>query len=305
MSRRRRPIVVTVAVVAAVALAGAGIAAYALAARSSGGGASDPQSPSSARSLVSSRPSVSPSGGAVLPAGALADYQLGGAYPPAADIGIVTRDRSAPAVSGVYSICYVNAFQTQPGEDATWSGANADLLLRDASGAVVEDAQWGEHLLDISTAAKRERLAAIVGDWIAGCADDGYTAVEPDNLDSWTRSDGLLTREDALDFARLLATAAHSHGLAIAQKNAAELGDAGRAAGFDFAVAEECQTNDECDAYTDVYGDDVIEIEYTDDPDGRAAFQESCAVRGDRIHILLRDRDVVPRGHEGYVSEHC
>src|SRR4051812_15827556 len=38
------------------------------------------------------------------------DYQLGGPYPPPAGVEIVTRDRTAPPVEGLYNICYVNAF---------------------------------------------------------------------------------------------------------------------------------------------------------------------------------------------------
>ena len=128
--------------------------------------------------------------------------------------------------------------------------------------------------------------------------------MEPDNLDSWTRSKGLLTRQDNVAFATLLAGRAHQDGLLIAQKNTSELGTAGRDdVGFDFAVAEECQVYDECDAYTDVYGDRVAEIEYTDNP--RSAYEQACRARGARISVILRDRDVVPRGRSGYAYEAC
>ncbi len=54
------------------------------------------------------------------PAGGVADYQLGGAYPPAANVQIVTRDRTEKASPRRYSICYVNSFQTQPGTLRWW-----------------------------------------------------------------------------------------------------------------------------------------------------------------------------------------
>ena len=44
---------------------------------------------------------------------------------------MVVRDRDDEPVDGRYSICYVNAFQTQPGESDAWP---AELLLRDADG---------------------------------------------------------------------------------------------------------------------------------------------------------------------------
>lgn len=117
---------------------------------------------------------------------------------------------------------------------------------------------------------------SVVGPWIDGCATSGFDAVEPDNLDSWTRSGGILTRADDVAIARLLAQRAHVHGLLIGQKNTSELGSAGRTElRFDFAVAEECQLHDECDACTDVYSDRVVEIEYTDNP--RSAYEDAAA----------------------------
>jgi hypothetical protein len=169
----------------------------------------------------------------------------------------------------------------------------------------VSDPGWpGEYLLDLSTAAKRASAAAVVGGWIDGCAAKGFQAVEPDNLDSWTRSDGRLTRSDAVAYAALLATRAHRDELAIAQKNTAELGTAAATRiGFDFAIAEECQVYSECAAYTATYGSHVIEIEYTDN--GRRAYAKACAARGAEISIILRDRDVVARGRKGYHYEAC
>ena len=237
------------------------------------------------------------------PADAGFDYQIGGAYEPAADVGIVSRDRTEAPARGAYNVCYVNAFQTQPDAAGWWRREHPELILR-KQGRPVVDGFWKETLLDTSTAAKRRSLARIVGGWIDGCARDGFDAVEPDNYDTWTRSKGTLTRADNVAFARLLVRRAHRAGLAIAQKNAAELAGQGREIGFDFAIAEECQRYDECDAYTGEYGDLVIEIEYPDSG-GRANFERACAERGARISIQYRDRDVVPRGRGGYVSERC
>lgn len=239
-----------------------------------------------------------------LPADSRFDYQIGGAYDPVAEVAVVGRDRREPPVPGRYNVCYVNAFQTQPEDAAWWTGRHPDLLLRGADGQPVADPGWpGEMLLDISTEARREAVMDVVGPWVDGCAADGYQALEPD-LDSWTRSDGLLTRADAVAFATRVALQAHGNGLVVAQKNAAELGRAGRDdARLDFAVAEECQVHDECDAYTDVYGDRVLEVEYTDNP--RSAYEAACRARGARISVVLRDRDVVPRGRPGYTYEAC
>jgi len=236
------------------------------------------------------------------PANGVFDYQIGGAYPPAAAVRIVDRDRNDPAVPGRYNICYVNAFQTQAGESGWWKANHADLLLRGSGGGYVEDRGWpGELLLDLSTAPKRAAVTSIVDGWFAGCAAKGFQAVEPDNLDSWTRSKGLLTKAHAVAYARLLTAAAHARRLAIAQKNTTELGLAARTdIGFDFAIAESCATYDECDDYMAVYGNAVFEVEYSTND-----YQRACQNHGSRISVILRDHDVAPAGHVGYHYEHC
>jgi hypothetical protein len=235
---------------------------------------------------------------------AVVDYQIGGAYPPVAGVAVVDRDATAPAAPGRYGICYVNAFQTQPGNDATWLSDHADLLLRSADGRPVEDPDWpGELLLDTSSARTRTALLRIVEPVLDRCAAAGYRAVEADNLDSYTRSGGRLSPGDDEAYAALLIGQAHRRGLAIGQKNAADLAARGRRLGFDFAVAEECQVYAECDAYTDAYGGEVIEIEYTDN--GRDAFPEACRLRGGTISVVLRDRGVVPRGDAAYRYRSC
>jgi hypothetical protein len=242
---------------------------------------------------------------ALPPANGVFDYQLGGAYRPAKNVAIVDRDRTAAPVPGLYNVCYVNAFQTQPGESKAFARANPDLVLRGTDGRPVVDPGWpDEYLFDLSTAAKRTRLAAVVGAWIDGCAASGFQAVEADNLDSYTRSKGRLTRSQAVAFAKLLVARSHAAGLAIGQKNGADLTTIGKGTvGFDFAVTEECQVYDECAAYTKVYGDQVYEIEYSDN--GAKAYPAACAAQGMRISVIYRDRDVVPRGTPGYVSKAC
>jgi hypothetical protein len=117
----------------------------------------------------------------------------------------------------------VNGFQTQPGEEGFWLEDHPDIVLRDASGDPVIDPDWNEMLLDVSTAEKRARLAAIVGGWIEGCAVAGFDAVEIDNLDTYSRAGGRLSEDDAIAFMRLLSGAAHARGLAVAQTNSAEI----------------------------------------------------------------------------------
>ncbi|MHC5258934.1 endo alpha-1,4 polygalactosaminidase [Streptomyces sp. UC4497] len=228
------------------------------------------------------------------------DYQLGGAYKPPAGVKAVSRDRGDAPARGLYNVCYVNAFQAQPDAVQWWRAHHDDLLLRDDDGKLVVDEDWHEPLFDISTKTKRARLANIVGGWIRGCADDGFQAVEPDNLDSYERSDGLLDPSDAVAFAKLVADRAHGSGLAVGQKNTAELLPKRRDIGFDFAVTEECQAYDECRGYASAYDDRVFAVEYR-----KADFKRACRAWGDRLSIVLRDMDVRPAGTKGYVRRAC
>ncbi|WP_443060932.1 endo alpha-1,4 polygalactosaminidase [Streptomyces sp. NBC_00448] len=231
------------------------------------------------------------------PAHAGFDYQIGGAYPPPAGVSVVSRDHTDPPAAGLYNICYVNAFQAQPGAEGDW---DSDLLLHDAKGKVVYDEDWGEALLDTSTANKRQRIAEKVDGWIDDCAAKGYQAIEPDNYDSYSRSGKLLTSAEAEAYITLLSAHAHADGLAIAQKNTSELAGDRAKTGLDFAVAEECGTYDECGDYTAAFGDHVIVIEYT-----AKGLQKACSGWGDELSVVRRDLDVSPAGSKGYVRQTC
>ncbi|MGV9705428.1 endo alpha-1,4 polygalactosaminidase [Streptomyces sp. NPDC003483] len=225
------------------------------------------------------------------------DYQIGGAYTPPAGVKVVTRDHTASPAAGLYNICYVNAFQAQPGAEGEWA---SDLLLRDSAGKVVYDKDWGEALLDVGTDAKRQRIASQIGSQIDGCRDKGFQAVEPDNYDSYTRSGNRLTANNAQAFIKLLSARAHADGLAIAQKNTPELAANRTANGLDFAVAEECGQYDECGDYTSSFGNNVIVIEYTNSGKSKA-----CKAWGSTLSIVQRDVDVSPAGSSGYVRKTC
>lgn len=231
------------------------------------------------------------------PAAAAWDYQIGGAYTPPSGVKIVTRDNSASAASGLYNICYINAFQINPGLDGEWS---SDLLLRDANGNKVTDPDWRETLLDIRTADKRTRVAAKINGIIDSCASKGFQAIEPDNYDSFSRSKNLINTTNAQDYIKLLSSHAHAKGLAIAQKNTPELAGNRSANGLDFAVAEECGQYTECDSYTGPFGNRVIDVEYTN-----SGLSKVCGSWKGTISIVQRDVDVVPAGDSGYVRRTC
>lgn len=214
---------------------------------------------------------------------------------------MVVRDSTDVPEPGLYNICYINGFQTQPGAD--WP---VDLLLHGPDGAPLADPGWpDEFLLDISSAQLRAANLDLMRPVLRACAEKGFDAVEFDNLDSYSRSGGRLDLEDAVAFATLLVAEARGLGLPAGQKNTAELGRRGRdEAGFAFAVTEECHRWDECAAFTGVYGtDQVLGIEYSDDL--RGTFAEACADPGRPGSMILRDRLLTVPGQPGYVFERC
>jgi hypothetical protein len=240
---------------------------------------------------------------ALPPAGGQYDSQLGGAYPPPPGTAIVSRDRTDAPAPGLYNICYINAFQTQP-QDTEWWLSNHPALLLMQDGQPIEDANWpGELLFDTGTQAKRDGLLAIVSGWIDTCARDGFDVIEADNLDTYSRSGGALSITDNLSFAQALVAHAHAQGLAVAQKNGVELGPRGPQAGFDFAIVESCQVWDECGVYIAQYGDHVLAIEYTDTD--RRHFEMVCDRYGANIPVILRDRNLTTPAEAAYLYQAC
>jgi hypothetical protein len=107
----------------------------------------------------------------------------------------------------------------------------------------------------------------------------GCDAVEPDNVDGYTRDTGFdLSSADQLDYNRFIAAEAHARGLSVGLKNdtdqLAELEPY-----FDWALNEECFTYTECTHYQDNFlaaNKAVFHAEYVD----RNQLAEVCAVTG-------------------------
>lgn len=283
------------AVLAAVALSACAVSGPATTTAS----AASPASAASGASAPAATPTVD-----LPPVGGQVDYQLGGSSPLPDGVTIVARDSTDKPADGAYSICYVNGFQTQPEAKKSWLKNHPKLVLM-RKGKPVIDPNWpGEMILNTSTAAKRAAIAKVFAKTIKGCATAGFEGVEFDNLDTFTRSKKLLTAGDNRAMAKLYVAAAHKAGLAAGQKNTAELAaKLKKTAKFDFAVAEECYRWDECAAYSAVYGDHVIDIEYADDL--RGTFADACADPDSPASMVLRDRDLVTSNKPEYVYEAC
>lgn len=237
------------------------------------------------------------------PADAAFDYQLSGPYPPPEGVAVVARDRTAEPAGLGYDICYVNGYQTQPGESAAFAAEHPELLVQTADGPLADPGWPDELLYDTSTAQKRSALLELVGAWVRGCAEAGYDAVELDNLDSWTRSEGALTADDNTALAEAYAGVAHAAGLAVGQKNTPEESARLRAAGYDFAVVESCAVYDECGAYRDHYPA-VLDVEYADEL-GERGFAALCDSPDRPPQVVLRDHGLLTPDGDGYVFRTC
>ncbi len=246
------------------------------------------------------------------PANAQFDYQIDGDYPPPTGTRVVIRDWFAgqPAPD-LYSICYVNGFQTQadepavdrPDERGNWP---PDLVLQDLG----DDPNWGgEYLIDISTDDTRRRATAWVAAMLDTCGRKGFRGVEIDNLDSWTRFDDTplagrvpFGQADAEEYARLLTKEAHRRGLAVGQKNTPQLDamTSRQTIGFDFAVAEECGRFAECDRYRSLFGASVLDVEYD-----ASGYRAACIAIGSQASVVQRDRDVTRPDSPTYRYSTC
>ncbi|WP_285369853.1 endo alpha-1,4 polygalactosaminidase [Streptomyces sp. RKAG293] len=224
------------------------------------------------------------------------DYQIGAPYAPAAGVKIVSRDHAANPVPNLYNVCYINAFQTQPGASGDW--AENLMLHTTPNGPKVEDPDWpGEYMLDVRTPANRAAILEQVKVWINECAAKGFDAIEPDNYDHYTRSDGLIDPKDSEEYMKLLVQYAHSKNLAIAQKNTLELAGDAASLGLDFAIVEECgviwpgSSTPECPEYYAAFGNRIIDIEYTD-----AGMARACKAYSSVFSIVQRDVQVTAGG---------
>lgn len=136
---------------------------------------------------------------------------------------------------GVKVICYLNV-----GAWEDWRPDADDFpaaLLGKGNG-------WeGERWLDIR---QTKTLRPLLAKRFDMCADKGFDAIEPDQLDGHINDTGFpLTAQHQLDFNRMVSRLARERGLSVGLKNDVDhvrqlLDD------FDFAVNEECAAFDEC-----------------------------------------------------------
>ncbi|WNB86347.1 endo alpha-1,4 polygalactosaminidase [Cellulomonas sp. ATA003] len=202
----------------------------------------------------------------VPPAQVTWQWQLTGVLDPSVDAQVYDVDlfdTSAAQVEALHAldrrvICYVSAGTYEP-----WRPDSA-TFPDEVLGEPLED--WpDERWVDVR---RLDVLLPIMAARMDLCAEKGFDAVEPDNVDAWVNRSGFpLTGEDQATYNRELARLAHERGLAVGLKNDVEQ-VALLEPHFDFAVNEECAMYDECEALLPFVraGKPVLHVEYELEP---------------------------------------
>lgn len=188
-------------------------------------------------------------------------WQLSGRLDTSVDVPVYDIDgfdHSSGTVAGLHRdgrkvICYLST--------GAWEEFRPDADAFPESVLGRGNGWEGERWLDIRRTDVLEPLMAARLDM---CAEKGFDAVEPDNMDGYQNRTGFrLTAADQLRYNRLIARLAHERGLAVGLKN--DLAQIPRLVDdFDFAVNEQCAQYRECDEMTPFIEADkaVFHVEY-------------------------------------------
>ncbi|MFE7105076.1 endo alpha-1,4 polygalactosaminidase [Streptomyces sp. NPDC057575] len=188
-------------------------------------------------------------------------WQLSGRLDPTVDVPVYDIDgfdHKASAVADLHRrgrkvICYLST--------GAWEDFRPDAGKFPASVRGEGNGWEGEYWLDIR---RTDILEPLMERRIQMCAEKGFDAVEPDNMDGYRNRTGFpLTAADQLRYNRLIARIAHRHGLAVGLKN--DLGQIPELEpDFDFAVNEQCAQYEECEKLTPFVkaGKAVLHVEY-------------------------------------------
>ncbi|BDW91121.1 endo alpha-1,4 polygalactosaminidase [Thalassospira tepidiphila] len=212
-------------------------------------------------------------------------------------VGADLFDTSADQVAawraaGQYPICYINVGAVEDWRD------DAMAFPQDVIGAPY----WGwdgENWLDIS---RFELFANVITARLDLCRDKGFLAIEPDNIDAYeadqsSKPTGFdITRADQLRYVNWLIKEAHLRGLAIGQKNVADLVP-DLVGQMDFALLESSYRLGfmaEFDPYIG-QGKPVFAVEYVDEGADPAAFCPAARAHGFQGVIARTDLDRGPQ----------
>jgi hypothetical protein len=168
-------------------------------------------------------------------------------------------DNSAATVAGFHAlgqraICYINA--------GTWENWRSDAGGFPSSVLGSSNGWPGERWLDVRQLSVLEPIMAAR---FQMCAQKGFDAVEPDNIDGWGNSTGFpITAGQQLTYDEWVANDVHSLGMAVFQKNDPEQASQLEPY-FDGALDEQCNQYSECSSFQSYLsaGKPVLNAEYS------------------------------------------
>jgi hypothetical protein len=222
-------------------------------------------------------------------AGLTWQWQLSEAVTEPLDVDVYDIDWEADAATvkllhdaGSKVICYVSV--------GSWEDFRPDAA--DFPAAVIGndyDGWPGEKYVDI----RSEALRAVMAARFDACAEKGFDAVEPDNMDVFELGDESgfpLSEADGLSYAAWLAEAAHARGMGIGQKNAGSI-SAQIAESYDWALTESCFSDGDWCGDVELYvqaDKPVFMCEYES-----GSFQDACeAWQGKKYSPILKSLEL-------------
>jgi len=220
-------------------------------------------------------------------------WQLQGAVQtgePVAAYDIDGFENSAAAVAQLHAegrrvICYIDV--------GTAEKFRPDYHAFPASVLGHSNGWPGERWLDIRAL---EVIEPIMAARLQMCAEKGFDAVEPDNIEAFSNKSGFpITAQDQLTFNEWVAHEVHSLGMAVLQKNDGEQTPTLEPY-FDGALSEQCNQYREC-ADFDPYlqsGKPVLNAEYKLKPSRFCDADAAAGIMGARFNLALNGRRYQP-----------
>jgi hypothetical protein len=151
----------------------------------------------------------------------------------------------------------------------------------------------GEKWLDIRAL---EVIEPIMSARFQMCAEKGFDAVEPDNIEAFSNNSGFpITAQQQITFNEWVAQEVHSLGMAVLQKNDGEQTPT-LAPYFDGALSEQCNQYRECadfDPYLEA-GKPVLNAEYKLKTARFCAADNAAGITGARFNLTLNERRYEP-----------
>jgi hypothetical protein len=153
----------------------------------------------------------------------------------------------------------------------------------------------GERWLDIR---RSEVVEPIMAARFRMCAEKGFDAVEPDNIEAFSNNSGFpITAADQLSFNLWVAEAVHGLGMAVLQKNDGEQAEAMEPS-FEGVLTEQCNQYSECGLFAPylLAGKPVINAEYRLKKQRFCAADEAAGIVGARFNLKLNGKRFEPCG---------